>query len=76
MAAQGLVPSPYPSGSPGAAPLNPAPAGGGGGGETNLASPYPQATGGSQGNPTIVTPGGPQQQVPSTYRRNYGVDQH
>ena len=74
-AAQSLVPSPYPSGSPGAAPLNPAPTGAGGG-QTNMQSPYPQPTGGSQGNPSDVTPGGAQQRVPSTFRRNYGVDRH
>ncbi len=75
-AAQSLVPSPYPSGSPGAAPLNPAPMGTGAG-QADLATPYPQASGGnSQGNPSDVTPGAAQQRVPSTFKRNYGVDQH
>ena len=41
-----------------------------------MPSPYPQATGGSQGNPTDAMMGGGQQRVPSTFQRNYGVEQH
>ena len=74
-AAQGLIPSPYPSTSPGAAPLNPstsstAPS------QSLAPTPYPQATPGSQGNAPDATMGGAQQRVPSTFQRNYGVEQH
>ena len=75
LAAQSLIPSPYPSASPGTAPLNPstpstAPA------QSLQPTPYPQATPGSQGNAPNATIGGAQQGVPSTYQRNYGVEQH
>ena len=75
LAAQNLIPSPYPSASPGTAPLNPsasstAPS------QSLAPTPYPQATPGSQGNAPNATMGGPQQRVPSTYQRNYGVEQH
>ena len=73
LAAQNLIPSPYPSQSPGTAPLNPStpsttPS------QSVMPSPYPQATGGSQGNPSDATMGGAQQRVPSTFQRSYGVE--
>ena len=75
LAAQSLIPSPYPSQAPGAAPLNPSTPGTAPS-QTLAPTPFPQATGGSQGNPSDTTMGGPQQRVPSTYQRNYGVEKH
>lgn len=75
VAAQSLVPSPYPSQATGAAPLNPSTPGTAPS-QSLQPTPYPQATGPSQGNPPTATMGGPQQRVPSTFQRNYGVEQH
>ena len=75
-AAQSLIPTPYPSGVPGAAPLDPEP-GGLGGPQTLMRDPYPQVTGDySQGNPPIVRRHHHQRLVPSIYKRKYRVDRH
>lgn len=73
-AAQSLIPTPYPSLVPGAAPLDPEP-GGLGGPQRLLDDPYPQTTGEfSQGNPRIYRHHRHQHLVPSIYQRKYRVD--
>ena len=74
-AAQSLIPTPYPSAVPGAAPLDPEP-GGLGGPQRLIEDPYPQITGEfSQGNPPIYRHHRHQRLVPSIYHRKYRVDQ-
>ena len=73
-AAQSLIPTPYPSTVPGAAPLDPEP-GGLGGPQRLIEDPYPQVTGDfSQGNPPIYRRHRHQRLVPSIYQRKYRVD--
>ena len=75
-AAQSLIPTPYPSTVPGAAPLDPEPSEPGGP-QTLMRDPYPQVTGDfSQGNPPIVRRQRHQRLVPSTYKRKYRVERH
>lgn len=73
-ALQSLVPTPYPSQAPGAAPLNP---------ETPdpdgpqrlLRDPYPQILGDdAQGNPPVSRTRRHQHLIPSIYQRKYRVD--
>ena len=76
LAAQSLIPTPYPSAVPGAAPLDPEP-GGLGGPQTLMRDPYPQVTGDeSQGNPPIVRRHRHQRLVPSIYKRKYRVERY
>lgn len=75
-AAQSLIPTPYPSEVPGAAPLDPEPTREGGP-QTIMRDPYPQVTGDfSQGNPPIVRRRRHQRLVPSIYKRKYRVERH
>ena len=75
-ALQNLIPSPYPSGAPGAAPLDPEtpeP----GGPQQLLRDPYPQILGdNAQGNPPIARRHRHQRLIPSIYQRKYRVDRH
>lgn len=73
-AMQGLIPTPYPSGAPGAAPLDPvtpepgAP-------QSLMRDPYPQILGDqAQGNPPIARHHRRQHLTPTTYQRKYRVD--
>ena len=73
-AAQSLIPTPYPSTVPGAAPLDPEPSRLGGP-QKLLDDPYPQVTGEfSQGNPPIYRHHRHQRLVPSISQRKYRVD--
>ena len=75
-AAQGLIPSPYPSAAPGGAPLNPEPTELGAP-QTILRDPYPQTIGDeAQGNPPIIRRHRRQHLVPSIYKRKYRVERH
>lgn len=72
-AAQSLIPTPYPSAAPGAAPLNPETPRAGP--QEIMKDPYPQATGdNSQGNPSTMRRRGGQRLIPSANQRKYGVD--
>ncbi len=74
LAAQSLIPTPYPSAAPGAAPLNPETPSTGTGQEI-MKDPYPQVTGAdSQGNPTTTRRPAGQRLVPSANQRKYRVD--
>ena len=73
-AGESLIPTPYPSEAPGAAPLDPEPTPLGGP-QRLLDDPYPQITGDfSQGNPPIVRHYRRQHLVKSIYRRKYRVE--
>ena len=73
-AAQSLIPTPYPSGVTGGAPLDAEP-GEGGGPQEIMKDPYPQVTGAnSQGNPPIARHHRHQHLVPSINQRKYRVD--
>ena len=75
-AGQSLIPTPYPSAAPGAAPLDPEPTHLGGP-QRLLDDPYPQVTGDvSQGNPPIVRRHRHQHLVKSTTQRKYRVERH
>lgn len=76
VALQSLIPSPYPSGVPGATPLDPqtldpdAP-------QTLMRDPYPQILGeDAQGNPPIARPHRHQRLIPTIHQRKYRVDRH
>lgn len=72
-AAQTLIPTPYPSAVPGAAPLDPEPSRPGP--QQLLRDPYPQILGDdAQGNPPIARRHRHQHLVPSINQRKYRVD--
>lgn len=73
VAAQALIPTPYPNAVPGAAPLDPEPSGPGP--QQLLRDPYPQILGDdAQGNPPIARRHRHQHLVPSINQRKYRVD--
>lgn len=75
-AQQTLIPSPYPSGVSGAAPLDPEPQGMGGP-QTLKDDPYPQILGeNAQGNPPVTRHHRHQHLVSSIFKRKYRVERH
>jgi hypothetical protein len=73
-ALQSLVPTPYPTMAPGAAPFDPRQSDPGGP-QTLVRDPYPQSLGNdSQGNPPISRNHRRQRAVPTIYQRKYRVD--
>jgi hypothetical protein len=76
VALESLIPSPYPSGAPGAAPLDPRtpeP----GGPQQLMRDPYPQILGDdAQGNPPIARARHHQHLTPTIHQRKYRVDRH